>query len=100
MNGAQPGTGTEAGGTRISGAALSDRHLLAYLFRTLSSGRLVVVATYRADIHRRHPLRPLLAELDRLRTVRRIELARFTRSEVRLQLTRHPRRRAGGFAGR
>ena len=38
-------------------------------------GRLVVVATYRADdIHRRHPLRPLLAELDRLRTVRRIEL--------------------------
>ncbi|MFE2373508.1 helix-turn-helix transcriptional regulator [Streptomyces sp. NPDC059398] len=69
-------------------ADASTRHLLAYLFRTLSSGRLVVVATYRADdIHRRHPLRPLLAELDRLRTVRRIDLARFTRSEVRLQLT-------------
>lgn len=69
-------------------ADASTRHLLAYLFRTLNSGRLVVVATYRADdIHRRHPLRPLLAELDRLRTVRRIELARFTRSEVRLQLT-------------
>ncbi|WP_406142352.1 AAA family ATPase [Streptomyces sp. NBC_01089] len=68
-------------------ADASTRHLLAYLFRTLSRGRLVVVATYRADdIHRRHPLRPLLAELDRLRTVRRIELARFTRSEVRLQL--------------
>ncbi|MCX0246189.1 helix-turn-helix transcriptional regulator [Streptomyces drozdowiczii] len=65
----------------------STRHLLAYLFRTLSSGRLVVVGTYRADdIHRRHPLRPLLAEIDRLRTVRRIELARFTRSEVRRQL--------------
>ncbi|WP_328319786.1 helix-turn-helix transcriptional regulator [Streptomyces sp. NBC_00388] len=68
-------------------ADASTRHLLAYLFRTLGRGRLVVVATYRADdIHRRHPLRPLLAELDRLRTVRRIELARFTRSEVRLQL--------------
>ncbi|WP_405776890.1 AAA family ATPase [Streptomyces sp. NBC_00859] len=68
-------------------ADASTRHLLAYLFRTLSRGRLVVVATYRADdIHRRHPLRPLLAELDRLRTVRRIELARFTRPEVRLQL--------------
>lgn len=65
----------------------STRHLLAYLFRTLRSGRLVVVGTYRADdIHRRHPLRPLLAELDRLRTVRRIELSRFTRSEVRRQL--------------
>jgi len=65
----------------------STRHLLAYLFRTLRSGRLVVVGTYRADdIHRRHPLRPLLAEIDRLRTVRRIELSRFTRSEVRRQL--------------
>lgn len=65
----------------------STRHLLAYLFRTLRSGRLVVIGTYRADdIHRRHPLRPLLAELDRLRTVRRMELARFNRAEVRRQL--------------
>ncbi|WP_328315040.1 AAA family ATPase [Streptomyces sp. NBC_00442] len=68
-------------------ADTSTRHLLAYLFRTLRRGRLVVVATYRADdIHRRHPLRPLLAELDRLRSVRRIELPRFTRAEVRHQL--------------
>ncbi|MFF4431373.1 AAA family ATPase [Streptomyces sp. NPDC001513] len=69
-------------------ADTSTRHLLSYLFRTLGSGRLVVVATYRADdVHRRHPLRPLLAELDRLRTVQRIELARFNRAEVRRQLT-------------
>ncbi|WP_420710876.1 helix-turn-helix transcriptional regulator [Streptomyces sp. NRRL S-118] len=69
-------------------ADASTRHLLAYLFRTLRRGRLVVVATYRADdIHRRHPLRPLLAELDRMRTVRRIELPRFTRTEVHRQLT-------------
>lgn len=69
-------------------ADASTRHLLAYLFRTLRSGRLVVIGTYRADdIHRRHPLRPLLAELDRLRTVRRIELARFNHAEVRRQLT-------------
>ncbi|MFE5860713.1 AAA family ATPase [Streptomyces virginiae] len=68
-------------------ADTSTRHLLSYLFRTLGSGRLVVVATYRADdVHRRHPLRPLLAELDRLRTVRRIELSRFNRAEVRRQL--------------
>ncbi|WP_329536377.1 AAA family ATPase [Streptomyces sp. NBC_01450] len=68
-------------------ADASTRHLLAYLFRTLRSGRLVVIATYRADdIHRRHPLRPLLAELDRLRTVRRIELGRFSRAEVGRQI--------------
>src|SRR4051812_28322213 len=68
-------------------ADASTRHLLAYLFRTLRTGRLLVLATYRADdIHRRHPLRPLLAELDRLRTVRRIELGRFNREEVGRQL--------------
>lgn len=65
----------------------STRHLLSYLLRTLRTGRLVVLATYRADdIHRRHPLRPLLAELDRLRTVRRLELARLTRDEVGRQI--------------
>ncbi|MGV9451469.1 helix-turn-helix transcriptional regulator [Streptomyces sp. NPDC003635] len=68
-------------------ADASTRHLLAYLLRTLRTGRLVVLATYRSDdIHRRHPLRPLLAELDRLRTVRRIELARFSRAEVGRQI--------------
>ncbi len=68
-------------------ADASTRHLLAYLFRTLRTGRLVVLATYRADdIHRRHPLRPLLAELDRLRTVHRIELGRFNRAEVGRQI--------------
>jgi predicted ATPase len=68
-------------------ADASTRHLLSYLLRTLRTGRLVVLATYRSDdIHRRHPLRPLLAELDRLRTVRRLELARFTREEVGRQI--------------
>ncbi|MFF2026042.1 AAA family ATPase [Streptomyces sp. NPDC058171] len=65
----------------------STRHLLAYLFRTLRRGRIVLLASYRADdIHRRHPLRPLLAELDRLRTIRRIELNRFSRDEVGAQM--------------
>ncbi|MEV6114297.1 AAA family ATPase [Streptomyces sp. NPDC052109] len=68
-------------------ADASTRHLLSYLFRTLRAGRLLVLASYRSDdIHRRHPLRPLLAELDRLRTVRRVELARFTREEVARQI--------------
>ncbi|MER7487458.1 AAA family ATPase [Streptomyces sp. NPDC126497] len=68
-------------------ADASTRHLLAYLFRTLRTGRLVVLATYRSDdIHRRHPLRPLLAELDRLRAVQRVELGRFNRDEVHRQI--------------
>lgn len=68
-------------------ADASTRHLLAYLFRTLRTGRLVVLATYRSDdIHRRHPLRPLLAELDRVRTVQRVELGRFNRDEVHRQI--------------
>ncbi|MDF9815829.1 helix-turn-helix transcriptional regulator [Streptomyces sp. SPB162] len=66
----------------------STRELLAYLFRSLHRGRLLIVATYRSDdIHRRHPLRPFLAELDRLRTVGRIELSRFSRAEVCSQIT-------------
>ncbi|MFI9625652.1 AAA family ATPase [Streptomyces sp. NPDC052042] len=69
-------------------ADASTRRLLAHLLHTMRTGRLVVIGTYRSDdLHRRHPLRPLLAELDRLRTVRRIELARFDRAEVRRQLT-------------
>ncbi|MEI7034846.1 helix-turn-helix transcriptional regulator [Streptomyces pratensis] len=68
-------------------ADASTRHLLSYLFRTLRSGHLMVVGTYRADdLHRRHPLRPLLAELDRLRTVTRVELGRFSHEEVGRQL--------------
>lgn len=65
----------------------STRELLGYLLRSLSRGRLVVLATYRSDdIHRRHPLRPFLAELDRMRSVARLELSRFTRAEVRAQV--------------
>jgi ATP/maltotriose-dependent transcriptional regulator MalT len=72
----------------IHWADTSTRHLLAYLLRTLRTGRLLILTTYRSDdVHRRHPLRPLLAELDRLRTVRRVELARFSRDEVARQLT-------------
>ncbi|WP_275935575.1 helix-turn-helix transcriptional regulator [Streptomyces avicenniae] len=65
----------------------STRELLGYLLRSLQHGRVLLVTTYRSDdIHRRHPLRPFLAELDRLRAVRRLDLARFTRDEVRGQL--------------
>ncbi|MER7756647.1 AAA family ATPase [Kitasatospora sp. NPDC097643] len=65
----------------------STRELLAYLVRTLHRSRVLLVATYRTDdLHRRHPLRPFLAELERLRTVQRLELERFRRREVAAQL--------------
>ncbi|WP_277347254.1 helix-turn-helix transcriptional regulator [Streptomyces sp. CB01881] len=65
----------------------STRELLAYLVRTLHRARVLLVATYRTDdLHRRHPLRPFLAELERLRTVQRLELERFGPGEVAAQL--------------
>jgi DNA-binding CsgD family transcriptional regulator len=66
----------------------ATRAFLAFLGRNLASERLLVVATYRADeLHRRHPVRPLLAELERLSVSRRIELPALTRAELALQLT-------------
>jgi DNA-binding CsgD family transcriptional regulator/tetratricopeptide (TPR) repeat protein len=66
----------------------ATRAFLAFLGRNLATERLLVVATYRADeLHRRHPVRPLLAELERLSVSRRIELPALTRAELSLQLT-------------
>ncbi len=54
----------------------SSRDLLVFLLSRLSSQRLMVLATYRSDdVHRRHPLRPVLSELVRLPTTERIDLA-------------------------
>ncbi|MGI5253228.1 helix-turn-helix transcriptional regulator [Actinacidiphila glaucinigra] len=64
-------------------ADASTRQLLLYLFRSLRSGRVLIVGTYRSDdIHRGHPLRPFLAEAARLRHLIRIDLPAFTRNEV------------------
>ncbi|MEG8275077.1 helix-turn-helix transcriptional regulator [Streptomyces sp. AHA2] len=54
----------------------SSRDLLRFLLgRGVLGRRLAVFASYRADdLHRRHPLRPLLAELVRLPAVERLEL--------------------------
>ena len=50
------------------------------------SGSLVI-GTYRTDeLNRRHPLRPWLAEMERLPRVARIELTRFGRSELEAQM--------------
>jgi DNA-binding CsgD family transcriptional regulator len=61
----------------------ATRDLVAFLARTLRSGRVTLAVSYRSDeLHRRHPLRPLLAELVRLHTVERLALAPFTRAEL------------------
>ncbi len=53
----------------------STRDLLTFLSRVLHHERVAVVGTYRTDdLHRRHPLRPLIAELLRLPAVTAIEL--------------------------
>ena len=65
----------------------ATRSFLAFLGRNLGNERVLVVSTYRADeLHRRHPLRPLLAELERVNSSRRIELVALTREELRIQL--------------
>ncbi|OJY52520.1 LuxR family transcriptional regulator [Pseudonocardia sp. 73-21] len=54
----------------------SSRDLLVFLLSRLTTQRLVVLATYRTDdLHRRHPLRPVLSELVRLPAVERVDLA-------------------------
>jgi DNA-binding CsgD family transcriptional regulator/tetratricopeptide (TPR) repeat protein len=61
----------------------ASRDLIGFLARTLRSGRVLLVASYRSDeLHRRHPLRPLLAELVRLPGVERLELAPLSRGEL------------------
>ncbi|WP_169792000.1 ATP-binding protein [Jiangella muralis] len=65
----------------------ATRDLLRFLIRGVRDAQLLIVATYRSDeLHRGHPLRPLLAELDRLRQVHRIELPRLDADEVVQQL--------------
>jgi DNA-binding CsgD family transcriptional regulator len=62
----------------------SSRDLLRFLLgRGVLRQRLAVFASYRADdLHRRHPLRPLLAELIRLPAVERLELRPLADSDV------------------
>ena len=72
----------------IHWADRSTRTFAAFLARRLREERLMLLLTYRTDeLHRRHPLRPLLAELERLDRARRIELAPFDRVELTEALT-------------
>jgi DNA-binding CsgD family transcriptional regulator/tetratricopeptide (TPR) repeat protein len=61
----------------------STRNFLTFLARSICRERLLVIGSYRPDeLHRRHPLRPVLAELERGGGARRIELAPLSRSEL------------------
>src|SRR5829696_5815089 len=67
-------------------ADASTRAFLRFLSASLASEPVLVVATYRPDeLHRRHPLRPLLAELERVRALR-IDLSGLSRDELSEQL--------------
>lgn len=76
-------------------ADASTRDLLRFLLARLRAGRLVVLGSVRAeDLHRRHPLRPLLAELGRLSAVRRLELRPLT-TDALVEHLRHLEAGAG-----
>src|SRR2546423_9099422 len=63
-------------------ADASTMALIAFLGRNLREARVVLVLTYRADeLHRRHPLRPLLTDLERDPLVERVRLSGLSRAE-------------------
>jgi ATP/maltotriose-dependent transcriptional regulator MalT len=72
----------------------STRDLLSFLLSRLRSQRLLIVASYRSDdLHRRHPLRRLLAELVRLPAVERLDLTPFNTADAHAfvaALAEHP----------
>jgi DNA-binding CsgD family transcriptional regulator len=63
----------------------STMDLLEFLIRNQRAiDGVLIVVTYRSDdLHRTHPLRPLLAELGRVDWVTRLELGRLTRADTR-----------------
>src|SRR4051794_30229825 len=65
----------------------STLDLVALLVRALRAARVLLVVSFRTDeLHRSHPLRPLVTGWERVRTVHRIELERFGREDVERQL--------------
>ncbi|WP_087097160.1 AAA family ATPase [Nocardiopsis sp. JB363] len=64
----------------------ATRDLLVFLVRNLDRPGAQIVATFRSDdLHRAHPLRRLLPELERLPGVGRIQLEPLSREEVAAQ---------------
>ena len=66
----------------------STRDLVTFLSRVMHRERLALVATYRTDdMHRRHPLRPVLAELLRLPGVTSVGLGPLPATAMAEHLT-------------
>jgi ATP/maltotriose-dependent transcriptional regulator MalT len=66
----------------------STRAALAFLARSLTTERVLVVGSYRSDeLRRGHPLRTLMAELERDPRARRVALEPLDREELADQLT-------------
>jgi DNA-binding CsgD family transcriptional regulator/tetratricopeptide (TPR) repeat protein len=66
----------------------ATREAIAFLIRTLRKVPVLLAGTFRKDeLHRRHPLLPWLAELERGGRVERIELARLDRADINALLS-------------
>jgi DNA-binding CsgD family transcriptional regulator len=62
----------------------ASRDLLGFLFTRLRDERVSIIVSYRSDdLHRRHPLRPTLAQWSRLPVVERVHLDPLGADEVR-----------------
>ena len=69
-------------------ADASTRDLVTFLSRMLHRERVALIGSYRSDdLHRRHPLRPLVAELQRLPSVITVDLAPLDPSALAEHLT-------------
>jgi DNA-binding CsgD family transcriptional regulator len=69
-------------------ADASTRDLVTFLSRMLHRERVALIGTYRTDdLHRRHPLRPVVAELLRLPSVTAVDLAPLDPSALAEHLT-------------
>src|SRR3954470_17561910 len=63
------------------------RETISFLIRQLRHDRVVLIMTFRSDeLHRRHPLLPWLAELDRSGLVQRLDLDRLAESATQALL--------------
>ena len=84
----------------------SSRDLLTFLIRYQRSlPNVLIIVTFRSDeLHRTHPMRPLLAELTRIDWVERLDLDRLTREQAAelaaaiLGETPDPRRTEAAYA--
>ncbi len=64
-------------------ADAATRETVSFLVRNVRTDRMLLVLTFRSDeLHRRHPLLPWLAEVERSGRIERIDLARLDRDEI------------------